>query len=81
MPIRLQEAQVAGKKQIILKVRVSICWIAGGAPPPPARVGPHPHALPALASLAPMVSDNGVPGSAMGSNALRKLIQAARSLE
>src|SRR5262245_59799253 len=33
---------------------ISIIGFAGGAPPPPARVGPHPHALPALASLAPM---------------------------
>jgi len=35
---------------------ISIYWFAGGAPPPPARVGPHPHALPALASVAPMLS-------------------------
>ena len=78
MPIRLQEAQVAGKKQIILKVRVSICWIAGGAPPPPARVGPHPHALPALASLAPVNSNNKPLGSAIRSRVHRKLIQAAK---
>ena len=36
-----------------------------GAPPPRSRVGPHPHALPALASLAPVVRGTWLLGSAI----------------
>src|SRR5215204_641346 len=49
-----------------------------GAPRPRNRVGPHPHALPALVSLAPVISSNEVLGSAISVKALKTLAQAAR---
>ena len=58
---------------------ISIIWFASRGPTPATRVGPHPHALPALASLAPVISGNGVLGSAICRHPHRKLIQAARS--
>ena len=63
----------------VIRATRSAFFVGRGAPPPRPRVGPHPHALPALASLAPVVSNNEALGSAFSSDALRKPIQAAMS--
>ena len=56
-PTRCQRSLRSRRCLLTTDCWISITWFAGEAPPPPARVGPHPHALPALALLAPLFSN------------------------
>jgi len=60
---------------------ISITWLRAGAPPPARAAGPHPRGLPALASLAPMITHIEPLGLAIWSASLStELLNPALSL-
>src|SRR5262245_41873463 len=59
----IKEVSVSNSR-VVPKVLSALLGLRRGAPPPRRRVEPHPHALPALASLAPVFTHNGPLGLA-----------------